>query len=494
MRVGIVALLHESNTFISEPTTLEKFQQEVLVSGEAVREKFAASHHEVGGFFAGLEQQGIEAVPIFAARAIPFGTITAETFDTLVRMMFEHIAAAGPLDGILAAPHGATVAANHRDADGYWLTELRRHFPREVGPIVATIDPHANLSPAMVAATDALVAYRTNPHIDQRDRGIEAANLIARALRNKTRLTQAAAFPPMAIDITRQLTTEPPCTPLYDHANRLVQVPGVLSNSIVLGFPYADVAEMGSAAVVVTDNDPQLARRLADDLARDMWEHRRDFVGEHISVDEAVRRARALPDSARICLLDTGDNVGGGSPGDGTLLAHALDHPSMRPSFVCIFDPAAAQQAIAAGLHARLMLRMGGKTDTLHGPPLESEFTVLAITDGKFAEPQARHGGFTSFDQGPTAVVRTDTGLTIMLTAKRVAPFSLQQIRHAGLDPASFRYLVAKGVNAPVAAYQEVCNHFIRVSTPGVTAADMTTFTYHHRRRPMFPFEPDTTW
>ena len=495
MRVGIVGLLHESNTFATRPTTFDHFGQDVLAVGGAVREHFASAHHEIGGFFAGLADAGIEAVPVFAARAVPSGVVTAETFDRLLAMMLDALAAAGPLDGVLAAPHGATVSEVHRDADGHWLSVLRKHLGPKV-PLVATIDPHANLSPAMVAATDALIAYRTNPHVDQRQRGVEAAALIARTLRGVVRPTQAAAFPPMAIGIDRQATAEPPCRPLYEWADTMLTRPGVLSNSVVLGFPYADVAEMGSSAIVVTDGDAGAAHLLADELAGRMWDGRADFVGEHLGVEQAVDRAGALLAVAAagpVCLLDTGDNVGGGSPGDGTLVAHALRRrgtAALAPAFVCLSDPDAARKAAAAGAGGRLGLRVGGKTDALHGPPLESEFVVVTTTDGRFTEDMPRHGGFGQFDQGLTAVVRTDEGgLWVMLTSRRVPPFSLEQLRHAGLDPAAFRVLVAKGVNAPLAAYGEVCRHFVRVSTPGITAADMTTLPYRHRRRPLFPFE-----
>ena len=81
-----------------------------------------------------------------------------------------------------------------------------------------------------------------------------------------------------------------------------------------------------------------------------------------------------------------------------------------------------------------------------------------------------------------------------MMTSKRMPPFSLRQLTTFGIDPAKFQVLVAKGVHAPVAAYAPVCKHLIRVNTPGVTTADMTQLEYHHRRRPMFPFEPDTQW
>ena len=142
----------------------------------------------------------------------------------------------------------------------------------------------------------------------------------------------------------------------------------------------------------------------------------------------------------------------------------------------------------------RLNLSIGGKTDQLHGEPFVADVTVRSLHDGVFRESEVRHGGFTVFDQGRTAIVETDNGLTIMITSRRALPFSLKQLTAFGLEPKSFKALVAKGVNAPLAAYRPVCPTLIRVNTPGVTTADMNQLTFHHRRRPMFPFEPETTW
>jgi microcystin degradation protein MlrC len=219
-RVGVIALLQESNTFLSEPTTLDHFRREVLLRGEAVREHFAPTPHEVGGFFAGLERAGLDAVPLFAARAMPFGTVTAEAWSALLDLLSEELQHAGRLDGVLVAPHGATVSAPAPDADGAWLSLVRRHVGPQI-PIIGTLDPHANLSPAMVAATDALCAYRTNPHIDQRARGEEAAALMARTLRGEIAPTQAACFPPLSINIERQCTSEPPLSELCARFDRV---------------------------------------------------------------------------------------------------------------------------------------------------------------------------------------------------------------------------------------------------------------------------------
>lgn len=485
-RVGIIALLHESNTFISEPTTMEHFRENLLATGESVRERLADTHHEVGGFFAGLAKSQIEAVPTFAARAVPYGAITSGTFEELLGMMFAALDAAGELDGILVAPHGATVCESHRDADGYWLAELRRRVGTSV-PIIGTLDAHANLSQQMIEATDAFVAYRSNPHLDQRERGLEAAELIARTLRGEIRPTQAAAFPPLAINIERQLTTEPHLVPLYDLADHQLGQPRVLSNSILLGFPYADVAEMGSSAIVVTDDDLGLAIGLVQQLGDYLMVHRADFAGDLISIETAIARADSV--AGPVCLLDMGDNVGGGSPGDSTHLLWAIAKSGIEDAFICLYDPESVERAAAAGVGSGLEMRVGGKTDSLHGVPFSGTFEVLGVYNGKFVEPQPRHGGFTACDQGRTAIVRADGRITIMLTSRRMPPFSLQQLISCEVDPDNFRVLVAKGVNAPVAAYAPVCSDLIRVNTPGCTTADMTTLDFKHRRRPMFPFE-----
>lgn len=490
-RVGIIAWIQESNTFLPEPTTLAHFEQDVLLTGSAMRDHFINAQHEVGGMLRALATSEVETVPIFAARAIPFGTMTAATHATLRSRLLEALRAAGPLDGILVAPHGATASEAVPDVDGDWLQAVRDVVGPHV-PIIGTLDPHGNLSPAMVAATDALFAYRTNPHIDQAARGTEAAELILATLAGRVRPVQTAVFPPMAMNIERQCTSEEPLAGICRYADGLRERSGVLGVSLFMGFPYADVAEMGSAALVVTDGDPALAQNTACELGRRLWENREGLAGTFLSVGDAVTQAAAAP--SPVCLLDMGDNVGGGSPADATWLLHELAQQHVTPSLIILFDPDSVKKAEAAGLNQRVALSVGGRSGELHGTPFSAEFTVQFVGDGQFSEPEARHGGFTHFDQGRTAIVRTDDGLTVMLTSRRVPPFSLRQITAFGLDPAAFRVLVAKGVNAPLAAYAPVCRTILRVNTPGVTTADMTTLPYRHRRKPMYPFEHDAVF
>ncbi len=488
MRVGIVSLMHESNTFAPDRTPLAAFQRERLLTGEAVREQLTGTHHEVGGFFDGLAAEGIKAVPVFAAWAMPSGSIDRATAEELTRRMIAEVRAAGNLDGWLVAPHGAAVAEHSADFDGEWLSAFRGRIGPSV-PVIGTLDLHGNLSPKMAAAADAWFAYRTNPHLDQREVGMNAARLMVRTLRGEVKPTTAAAFPPMVVNIESQATAESPCRELYAAADDIGRRPGVLAVSLLLDFPYSDVPELGAALTVTTDNDRELAKRYAAELAGWWWDRREQFRGKLTSPEAAVRTAANSP--APVCLLDMGDNIGGGGSADSTVLLHELNRQGVGPAFAVLNAPEAVAMCQQLGVGGSARLSVGGTTD---GHPVEGTFAVRGLFDGVFEETLSRHGGLKRFNQGPTAVVESDTGLTLMLTTIRTAPFSLKQLTAFGVDPARFRVLIAKGVHAPVAAYAPVCRTLIRVNTPGVTSADLSHFEYVRRRKPLYPFEAVSRW
>jgi len=487
-RIGLIGFRHESNTFIPEATTYEHFRSDCLFEGDAFLEKMSGTHHETAGFISRLKADvdEIEIVPILFARAMPYGTICASAYEKITSRIIELLSAALPLDGLLLAPHGATVSQDYRDADGHWMSMVRNVVGSDV-PIVATLDPHGNLSKKMAVACNAVVSYRSNPHLDQFQVGVEAANLLIDTLRGDIQPTMAIATPAIAINIQKQESTVPPCLPLYQLLDSQLAVEGVLSNSIMLGFPYADVAEMGSAFIVVTNNDLDLAERCATELTDFLDTHRDGFKAELEPMETTLEQSSQL--EGPICLLDMGDNTGGGSPADSTILLHACDKLGLHNMFVCIYDPAVVVQASESEIGDLLSISVGGKTDNDHGEPWCGEVKLGGLYDGKFHEPQPRHGGATHCDQGATAVLRHESGITIMVTSRRQPPFSLKQLTTFDVDPADFHILIVKGVNAPIAAYEPVCEHLLRVNTAGATTADMDQLNYQHRRRPMFPFE-----
>ena len=196
-------------------------------------------------------------------------------------------------------------------------------------------------------------------------------------------------------------------------------------------------------------------------------------------------------DHGPVVLMDVGDNIGGGSPGDGTILLEAAVRLRVSGFLAILFDPSAVEQCIAAGVGGTVSLPVGGRTDPRNGRPVPVEGVVRVITDGRYEDATPTHGGFRFFDAGPTVVLETTLGHTLLLTSRLVMPSSLEQLRSAGVRPERLRVIAAKGVVSPRAAYDRVAVRTILVDTPGVTAADPMGFDHRSRRRPLFPWETD---
>ena len=484
-RIALLGIYHESNTFVPQATTRADFEAGRYLTGQAMRDEYRHAHHEIGGMLEVMDREGIEVVPILYAAATPGGTITAEACDWLLSSLLDGLEEALPVDGCLVVPHGAAVSEEYPDLDGHWLSEVRKRVGESI-PIVGTLDLHANVSERMVTATTALVTYRENPHLDMRQRGVEAASLLADCLKGRIDPVQALVQVPLAISIEQQSTGSDPCLSLYARADQLRREPTILSLSIQLGFPYADVGEMGASIIVVADGDRGKALETARILEAWMLDHRESFVGEKTGIQAALQRI----DSAErpVLLLDMGDNVGGGGPANSLSILQALEDWRTHRYFVCLCDPEAVRIAEGCQPGQSFPLTIAG---TVGDQPATCriDVTLLRLTNGEFRENSPRHGGEVNFSMGRTAVVATAPGSVIMLTSRRVMPFSLQQLISHGIELASFDAIVAKGVNAPIAAYAPVCPTLIQVDTPGVTQADMTRFVYQHRRRPLFPFE-----
>jgi microcystin degradation protein MlrC len=252
------------------------------------------------------------------------------------------------------------------------------------------------------------------------------------------------------------------------------------------GFPYADVAEMGPAVIVVANRAPSAAQAVADELGDRIWNWRERFNVQCASPAEAVRLALQTEDRP-VVLVDLGDNVGGGSAGDGTVLLAELLRQRATDSVVVLYEPAGVQTAVAAGPGGRFDAEVGGHVDHAHGAPVAVQGTVRCLHPGTWIESEARHGGRRLNDQGLTAVIDIDGRNTLVLNSLRTPPFSLGQLTSLGIDPTAQRILVVKAAVAYKAAYGPIAARVIEVDTPGLTAVDPTRFSYTRIRRPLYP-------
>ena len=486
MRIAIGGFMHESNTFASQPTGLERFREGSLTYGTAMIPVWRDAHHEVGGFIAAAEKFDFDLVPLGMAWATPCGPVSDEFFDHFSDALITGVRMANP-DGILLALHGAMVTPKHPDADAEVLRRVRSAIGDDK-PLAVSLDFHGNIVPSMGELADILVGYQTYPHVDQRDRGLLAGDLLVRALKKEVHPVCHVAKPPMILNLLGQDTAREPMAGLMRLARAAEQRPGILSVSIMAGFPYADVPEMGPAVIVVADGKKDQAKAVAEELAGAMWAVREQLYVACPEPREAVIRAVASTWNP-VLLVDLGDNIGGGSAGDGTVLLKELLWQKARGFVVVLYAPAAVEAAKQNGIGHAFEATVGGGVDKWHGEPVHVHGTVRSLHDGKWVEGEARHGGRRENDQGHTAVIDLGNGNTLVLNSLRTPPFSLGQLTSLGLDPQHAKIIVVKAAVAYKAAYAPIAGEIIPVDTPGLTAINPSRFTYTRRKKPMFPLD-----
>ncbi|RIK41090.1 MAG: MlrC domain protein [Chloroflexi bacterium] len=492
MRIAIASIMHESNTFAVHPTTLADFR---VWRGQALIDHYRPTFHEMAGYIAGADEYDYELHPLLGANATPAGAVTTEAFETLVGELLEQLRTALPqTDGLLLALHGAMVADGFPQADGEIVRRVRQLAGPDF-PVVVTHDYHGNVPEQLVQDATALIIYKTCPHIDQPERGLQAADLIVRTIRGEVKPVSAIVKPEVLFNIAFHNTSKAPMQPLMEAAIDLEKQPGILAASIAAGYQYADVPAMGPSIVVVADGDAALAQREAQRLGEMMWAVRDQLIPQIATPAEAVRVAMAATQTP-VSLFELGDNIGGGSAGDATIILKELIDQNAEGWVVSIYDPESVEICAKAGIGVDVSLRVGGKTDAMHGPTLSIQGRVRTLHDGSYEETERRHGGGRYFNQGLTAVVAVPKrgepdkrGGLLVLNSKRTPPMSIHQVTCVGIAPQQQRILVAKGAVAPRAAYEPVSAQIIEVDTAGATTISRLPAEFQRARKSFYEWQ-----
>lgn len=453
---------------------------------DEITQTLRGTKSSVGGYLDVLEREGVEYVMTIAASATPAGPLRYEDYRKIVDEIKKGIKNAEAFDGVLLALHGAMVAENTPEAEGTLLKEVKELVGNT--PVIVTLDLHGLISEMIVENCDAIFGYDTNPHVDMYERGGEAAETIIKTIRGELKPTLAHRKLPMLPPTINQRTAEGPMVKLLKTARLMEQQPGALNVCLFPAFPYADVKRVGSAVVAVTDNNPDLAQRLADKVGSQMWSLREDFLKPLTPIKEAVQKAIHSANGP-IVLADVADNPGGGAPGDGTeILRELLKKKAKNVGVACIKDPEAVEEAIKIGVKGTLSMKIGAKTDRFHGEPVMVSGVIRTITDGLFIHKAMAVG--VPADIGRTVVIDVD-GVEIILTEKSHAPNDPEIYRRNGIEPTDKKILVLKSRGHFRAAYEPFSTEVIEVDAPGLTTPNLNWFTYHNIPRPIWPFDLD---
>lgn len=492
MRIAVGGFLHESHSFAPLATGWRDFLEPggwpALQRPAGLVAALRDTAVPAAGALRAAEAAGVKVAPLTWAFANPAGPVTAEAFERIAALLLHDLQAAldaGPLDGIYLDLHGAMVAEGHPDAEG----ELLRRVRAVAGPgmpVTASLDPHCNLTEQMVLHADALAPFRTYPHVDMRDAGARAMDLLVQRIRASRPFSKAYRQLDFLIPITGQCTLVEPMAGAMAARERIAAEAGVAELALCFGFPYADFADCG-AAVAAFGPDQGAADRAAEALLRELASRETAFAGDIPDAAEGVARALRLAAGAPgpVVLADTQDNPGGGGHGDTTgLLAELLRQGAEGAALALINDAESAAACHAAGEGSEVALSLGGRSD---GAPLPVRARVVRLSDGRFTCTGPMAGGNPA-DLGPSALIAVG-GVQVVVTSRKMQAYDQAIFRHLGVEPAACRILALKSSVHFRADFQPIASHVILVAAPGPVVADPATLPFRHlrpglRRRP----------
>ena len=494
MKLVIAQMKHETNTFSPVPTPLARFATGTAVppEGAAAVAAYRGTGSAIAAFIDLAEAAGADYTVAIAAAASPSGPVHDAAFETMASRICEAVAQG--CDAVLLDLHGAMVTQTYDDGEGELLRRIRAIAPTV--PIGVALDMHTNLYDAMGTQSTVIAGYHTYPHIDVYETGQRAGRAVLAMLAGQAKPTMAWGRAPMLPHVMRQGTDDSPNKELQARC-RAIEAEGALCASLFVGFPNADIEFAGLSVVVVTDNNQAQAERWRDELLALAWESRQAFVYQIEPLTASMARAKALADakpagSGPVVLLDHSDNcASGGTMDTMTVLGAMLDAGLDGAAAFAIFDPAAVQQMIAAGVGHEITLNLGGKLDmpsiALTGQPRTVTGRVKLVCDGQYHNLGPMYGGELS-DMGPTAVL--DTGkIQIVVISNHVEPHDLAAFTAVGIAPERCRFLMLKSRVHWRAGLRPLAHAVVECAGTGVCSSDYGLLGLHKVRRPIYPLD-----
>lgn len=483
-KVGIAGLLHETNTFSHTPTPLEAFIRSTgfypeLRNGSDIF-KFEEGRFNIAtsGFLHAAKEADFEIVPLVWAGTEPSAPVSDETFDVLMDMILTAMEKDKPYDGLFLDLHGAMVFGHLKDGETEILKKVREVV--DDLPIVVSYDLHGNISPESFALATAMVGYRTYPHVDGFENGERCAKLLQYIMQGKP-FFGAFRQLPFLMPSTTQPTTKDPAKSMYSFLQETETTQGVLSATIMEGFPPSDLPDTGPSIFAYATSQ-RLADETAERLYQDILDREDQFVCDLVPWDDAVQKAIEQAKNAKgpIILADIQDNSGGGSPSDTIWLLESLvEHGASQAAVGLIYDPQAATAAHAAGEGTKLELDVGGKS-LVGQTPYHGLFHVVKLHDGDFigTGPMVKD---RVLNLGKIAQLQIG-GVRVVVASDRMQALDQSLFRVVGIEPAEMKILALKSANHYRADFGPIASAIINVEAPSAIIEDPSKIPYTNLR------------
>lgn len=490
-RIAVLGINLESNV-LAPILTEQDFREGLWLEGERLlNETMRPGNFGFGDQLS--RRMECEMVPILLVYPEAGGPCEHAFFLKLQARIEGALRAESPLDGVYIHGHGAGTTTQIDDLDGAYFAAVRKVVGPDV-PIVALLDLHGHVSELMVDSVDVLVAFRTNPHVDVKERVADCAAIMARLLAGE-RTVQSLIRAPLLIPQIMQLTNEgEPLGELISYAETFLAEP-VVNVSVLSGFPLSDARRCGVSVVVTSVGSQDDADEIAVGIARRAWSLRERFRLKPLcSVAEAAGLAKAVTDdSSRPPLLfaDVADNPGGGGRGNTTwLLGAFLEAGAKGCQFGLFYDPPLAHEAHRLGEGARFRAQFNSGETNQYSRPLAADARIIRLISADVMNLRGVGAG-QSFPIGPSALLEI-AGNFVAVASYRQQLLGPDFLVHFGLEPAEARTIVVKSRGHFRAGFAEYFppERIIEVEAPGVVTQDLACVAWKHVPRPVYPLDP----
>ncbi len=481
MAVIIGGFKQETNSFNSKLMDRDDYHASYYDDGVIKAYKGAKSMES--GAIDVLDNAGCEIKPTatFAVDALSGGVLKASCHQYFREEILSRVkkfkADGGKIDAVVMCMHGAMVAEDCDDPEGYLAESLREIVGPGV-PIGFGFDGHAFIGEKMLNNADIIVGYQTFPHTDEYETGIRCAELTLRVLKGELKPVKSVVDLPMLLPPHAELDYQEPMKHMMQACRDAEKVDGVESVTLFPVQPWMDIKGLMGRVIVTTNDKGDLGDKLALSIGQTAWDAKEDFVVEVVEPHEAVRRAMAAPEGP-IALSEVADAPPAGAAGDGNELLKALiDEKVDKPCYLVIFDPKAVKQAydIGEGKHAKLTV--GFSVDPRWGKPIEIEGDITRCFDGSYVTEYNK----TTISMGHTAIVQIGM-ITLILCDKVFPHLDPACYTGIGLDINKARILGVKSTQHFRHYYMNVAKEIYLLDGWGPSSCDFRRFDWQHLDR-----------
>lgn len=475
MHIAIAGFQHETNSFIDCRTDYDAFLMADawpgLLTGGDILHQTKDCNLPTAGFVEKAVERGWDIIPLLWCSAGPSGKVTAQAYQKISDEIILRLEKCGAVDAVYLDLHGAMVIEDIPDADGDLIQRVRRLVGNEV-LIVVSLDFHANISTQMAEGADALIVYRTYPHVDMAETGRRAAQCLHR-ISQQGREDCYVQLLNFLIPMGTQSTLDHPMAQVMDH---IWKREGVGDNiEFAAGFPLADVYECGPSIVAYGEN----AKNKCAELVHYISTFEAGFNEKLYSPEEAVNVLKSdylNKDVAPVILVDTQDNPGCGGTGDTVGLLKVLLESNIENIVAGVLcDPETAAQAHEENVGATISVKIGARNG-FGETPLKAEATILALGTGHFTGTGPFYKG-CHFELGPMALLAIG-GVKIVISSVRQQAADQAMFHHLGVNPAAASVLVLKSSVHYRADFGDIAKAVLVVESPGAHIANLSHLTY----------------